>query len=77
MLLEDVLQFLTGKRLIAPGDESVIQVQFINSTEDGFRRPVVSTCALKVTATLAEEYEVMRDVLIEAVAQLVVGFTII
>jgi hypothetical protein len=76
MLLEDVLQFLTGKRLIAPGDESVIQVQFIKSTEDCFRRPVVSTCALKVTVTLAEEYEVMKDVLIEAVAQLAKGFTI-
>lgn len=76
MCLEDVLQFLTGKRIIAPGDDSVIQVEFIKSTEDGFRRPAVSTCAQKVTATLAEEYEVMRDVWIEAVAQLIIGFTL-
>ncbi|XP_045031484.1 uncharacterized protein LOC123473911 [Daphnia magna] len=76
MCLEDVLQFLTGKRIIAPGDDSVIQVEFIKSTEDGFHRPAVSTCAQKVTATLAEEYEVMRDVWIEAVAQLIIGFTL-
>lgn len=76
MILEDVLQFLTGKRIIAPGDESVIQIVFIKVTEDGFRRPAVSTCTQKITATLAEEYEVMRDVWIEAVAQLIVGFTL-
>lgn len=76
MCLEDVLQFLTGKRIIAPGDDSLIQVEFIKSTEDGFRRHAVSTCAQKVTATLVEEYEVMRDVWIEAVAQLIIGFTL-
>ncbi|KAI9565133.1 hypothetical protein GHT06_008904 [Daphnia sinensis] len=76
MCLEDVLQFLTGKRIIEPGDDSVIQVEFIKSTEDGFRRPAVSTCAQKVIATLAEEYEVMRDVWIDAVAQLIIGFTL-
>jgi hypothetical protein len=75
MCLEDVLQFLTGKRIITPGDESVIQV-FIKATEDEFCRPAIFTCAQKVTATLAEEYKIMRDVWVEAVAQLIVGFTL-
>ena len=41
MFLEDVLQFITGKRIIAPGDESVMV--FIKATKDGFYCPVVST----------------------------------
>ena len=76
MCLEDVMQFLTGKRIIAPGDESVIQVLLIKATEDEFRRPALSSFSQKVTATLADEYKVMRDVWIEAVAQLIVGFTL-
>lgn len=77
MCLEDVLQFLTGKRIITPGDESVIQVLFIKATEDEFCRPAISICAQKVTATLAEENKIMRDVWVEAVAhQLIVGFTL-
>ena len=43
MFLEDVLQFITGKRIIAPGDESVIHLVFIKATKDGFYCPVVST----------------------------------
>ena len=76
MCLEDVMQFLTGKRIIAPGDKSVIQVLVIKATEDEFCRPAISTCAQKVTATLAEENKIMRDVWVEAVAQLIVGFTL-
>ncbi len=76
MCLEDVMQFLTGKRIIAPGDKSVIQVLVIKATEDEFGRPAVSTCAQKFTATLAEEYKVVRDVWVETVAQLIVGFTL-
>jgi hypothetical protein len=49
MCLEDVMQFLTGKRIIAPGDKSVIQVLVIKATEDEFGRPAVSTCAQKFT----------------------------
>jgi hypothetical protein len=58
------------------GDESVIQVLFIKATEDEFCRPAISTCAQKVTATLPEENKIMRDVWVEAVAQLIVGFTL-
>ncbi len=74
--LEDVLQFLTGKRIIPPGDETVIEIEFIKATKDGIRRPVASTCHSKVIATLTEEYETMREVWTEAVAQLASGFTL-
>lgn len=77
--LENVLQFLTGTRIIAPGDETIIHIHFEKPSQDGFRRPEVSTCTGKVRTTIAEDYETVREMwreAVAAVAQLVVGFTL-
>ena len=72
--LEILLLFLNGARTISPGDGKVYNITFLKPLKDCFPRPAVSTCSRQIITTLADDYDIVKEVWTEAVAQLTVGF---